>query len=334
MGRHGGGGGGHSSGGHSSHRSSGGHSRSGGRSGGFSGGRSGGFTSHYRSSRTNVYVGTPVSSSYRRRYGRSSVSPYCGSIMSNVAAIAITFVFLTLLIMALAFIGSFNVPRVSNSKERAKIDSGYTFTNDCIYDDIDWIYSTSSMRDGLEYFYDKTGIQPVVMLHDYEPSMDYDDMEENTVNLYDEMYGDREDVFLYVYYDSSPYSDEDGYSTYCIGSLANTVLDDDAMDIFWEWHDHYWYGSTYSSGEEDEMFATIYRQTADTIMEKSTSIFDVLVFAIIAFIVVVIAVAVIIIVKARHKRKKEEAEETARILNADIDTLSSSSEDDLVNKYN
>ena len=32
--------------------------------------------------------------------------------------------------------------------------------------------------------------------------------------------------------------------------------------------------------------------------------------------------------------KKEEAEETARILSADIETLSSSSDDDLVNKYN
>lgn len=332
MGRRGGGGGGRSSGGGGRSRSSGGRSRSSGRSGGSSFGGGGGHSSHYRSARTNTYVRTTVvSPSYTRRYGRSSVSGGVDPASSAYIIFgAILAIFLITTVLSMITAG----PNISNNKNRTKISSGYSFMNDCVYDDIDWIDSTSTLRNGMEYFYDKTGVQPVIILHEYEPTMSESQMEDNTVALYDEMFGSREDVFLYVYYDSAPTASEDGYDTWCIGMQAMSVMDDDALDIFWQWLDHYWYGNTYASGEEDEMFAAIYKDTANSIMEKSTTGLDVAFVGFIAVIVIAAGVTIVVLVKAKHKRKKEEAEETARILNADLDTLSSASEDDLVNKYN
>lgn len=332
MGRRGGGGGGRSSGGGGRSRSSGGRSRSSGRSGGSSFGGGGGHSSHYRSARTNTYVRTTVvSPSYTRRYGRSSVG---GGVDSASSVYIVLGVILAIFLITVMFSMITSGPDINNNKNRTKISSGYNFMNDCVYDEIDWIDSTSTLRNGMEYFYDKTGVQPVIILHEYEPTMSETQMEDNTVALYDEMFGSREDIFLYVYYDSAPNASEDGYDTWCIGMQAMSVMDDDALDIFWQWLDYYWYGNTYASGEEDDMFAAIYKDTANSIMEKSTTGFDVAFVGFIAVIVIAVGVTIVVLVKAKHKRKKEEAEETARILNADINTLSSSSEDDLVNKYN
>ena len=340
MGRRGGGGGGRSSGGGGRSRSSGGRSRSSGRSGGssFSSGRSGGSSfggsSYYRSARTNTYVGMPVSRTYTRRYA-SNPDAYYGAPSSHSGFMKVIVVIAILIALAVGISMIANSgPSITNNKNRTKIVSGYNFMNDCVYDEIDWIHSTSTTRDGMKYFYDKTGVQPVIILHEYEPGMTDAQKEDNTVKLYNEMFGDREDIFLYVYYDSAPTSDVDGYDTWCTGMNAMSIMDEDALDIFWQWLDYYWYGSTYDSGEEDEMFAAIYKKTADSIMEKSTTGFDVMFIGIAAVIVITVGATIVILVKAKHKRKKEEAEETARILSADIETLSSSSDDDLVNKYN
>lgn len=325
MGRSGGGGGGRSGGGSRGGRSSGGRRMSSGRSGG----------SSYRSSSSRSSYGGSYHGGYHHHhhggyYGRSSLSPATVLIKFIIifAVLALHFVF--------TMVGSIfeNATLATNSRNRERISSGYQFTTDAVFDDIYWIDNKSYVTDGMRDFYDKTGIQPVIMLKDYQPNLSDADLDAMTVSLYEQYYDDREDIFLYVYYDSAPNDSEDGYHSWCIGSLASSVMDDEALDIFWNWLEYYWFGDQYDSGEEDELYGAVFRQTGNTIMEKSNTIFDVGIIFFAFVIIVVIASVIVFMIKAKHKREREKAAETQRILNSDMDTLTSSYEEDLVDKYN
>lgn len=210
-----------------------------------------------------------------------------------------------------------NIP--SSSYNREKLNSGNGYINDCIYDELGWFENESRTESRLKDFYNETGVQPYIMLLDYIPGVDTDSQKEAYAQ---QMYEDNitnESTFLFVYFaneNEDEYSDP-GYMCYVNGIQVSSVMDSEALDIFWAYIDKYWY----SDLSTDDMFVKVFDSTASTIMTKSTTSKDVAKYALIVVAAGVVVFGVVKVVKLKHKRAKEEAEETERILNTPMESL-------------
>ena len=122
-------------------------------------------------------------------------------------------------------------------------------------------------------------------------------------------------------YFAEPDTDNDvGYMAYVNGKQVSSVMDSEAIEIFWAYVDKYWY----SDMSTDDMFTTIFTKTADRIMTKSTTAADVGNNA-------VKVIGIIVVMVLRRKHKAEEAKETEKILNTPLN--GDSEADDLLKKY-
>lgn len=308
----GGGGGFHSSEGHSSERSSGGHHVGGGRAGSGRGYSNDG--NHYNSYHGGGY-----------RYHRSFHS---GGGFSPASAIATVVIFL--IILGLTFIQSFaNAPKSSYARE--KLNSGITYNNNCIVDEIGWFNNVSKTEKELKYFYDKTGVQPYIILHEYDETLKSDSDKEKWANDYYTSNLSAENVFLFVYFAERNTDTDVGYMCYVNGKQVSSVMDAEAVNIFWNYIDKNWY----TDKSTDNVFISSFKSTAKTIMTKSKTVTDLAIYAVIGVVLICAFVFGFKALEAKHKRDKEEAEETERILNTPMQDLSNSSEaDDIVDKYN
>lgn len=304
-------GGGESFGGHSSGRSSGGHrvgssgrssrpmgSGSSFRSGGSSGGGwgppppGGGFPYHH-------YGG----------YGGYYPPRRSSSIGSILTAIFFLFVFL------FVFVSSFSNGKQVSTRNREKIENPVAYTNDCVKDEIGYVEDTSALSRNLQNFYNKTGIQPYIYLKAYDASLSTDAEKEDYAKGWYDKNIDNEDTFLYVYFeDADP--DEVGYMAYVNGKEVTSVMDAEAVSIFWNYIDRYW---TDGSLTMVQVFTKTFDSTAKTIMTKSTTGKDLAKKGILFGTVLVGAVAVIVILRMHYKRQKEKAQETIDILNTPLD---------------
>lgn len=313
-------GGGGSFGGHSSGRSSGGHhvgspgrsSRPMGgsssfRPGGSSGGGwgppppGGGFHNHY-------YGG----------YGGYYPPRRSSSIGGILTAIFFLFVFL------FVFVSSFSNGKQVSTRNREKIENPVAYTNDCVKDEIGYVEDTSALSRNLQNFYNKTGIQPYIYLKAYDSSLTTDTAKEDYARDWYDKNIDNEDTFLYVYFeDADP--DEVGYMAYVNGKEVTSVMDAEAVSIFWNYIDRYW---TDGSLTMVQVFSKTFDSTAKTIMTKSTTGKDLVKKGILFGIVLVGAVAVIVILRMHYKRQREKAQETVDILNTPLDH-----QDDVRDRY-
>ena len=83
---------------------------------------------------------------------------------------------------------------------------------------------------------------------------------------------DNEDTFLFVYFEEQN-SDEIGYMAYVNGKQVTSVMDSEAIDIFWNYIDRYWTDSSLSTVD---VFTKTFDSTAKTIMKKSTTSKDII----------------------------------------------------------
>lgn len=302
-------GGGGSSGGHSSGRSSGGHyvgssgrsSRPMGsgslfRSGGSSGGGWGpppppgdGFPYHH--------------------YGGYYPPRRSSSIGGILTAIFFLFVFL------FVFVSSFSNDKQVSTRNREKIENPVAYTNDCVKDEIGYVEDVSALSRNLQNFYNKTGIQPYIYLKAYDASLSTDAEKEEYAKDWYAKNIDNEDTFLYVYFEGAD-PDEVGYMAYVNGKEVTSVMDAEAVSIFWNYIDRYW---TDGSLTMVQVFTKTFDSTAKTIMTKSTTGKDLAKKGILFGTVLVGAVAVIVILRMHYKRQKEKAQETVEILNTPLD---------------
>ena len=180
----------------------------------------------------------------------------------------------------------------------------------------------------MQEFYNKTGIQPYIYLKDYDSSLTTDSAKTAFAEDYYDQYIDNEHTFLFVYF--GEYNENDvGYMSYVNGYQVTSVMDAEAIDIFWAYVDNYWYSDLSTT----DMFTKIFNDTAKRIMDKSTTAADVGKTFGIVILVIVLIVGVVIILNKVHKNAAAKAAETQAILNADIDTLADKEQDDLLNKY-
>lgn len=324
----GGGGGGHSGGG--SH-SDGGRSGGGGRShssGGFGGSsyRGGGPGPHYYGGPGYPPPRRPVR--YRRNTGCG-----CGSVFSTIFVfIIIAVVLMSMLPSACAVSCAGSVTR--STEKREKIDRKYVdYMNEWYDDDLGWFgRHNNELIDGLETFYEETGIQPYIALVEYgKCEMTAEAEEAYAENLYEETFSD-EGHLLFVYFacenDRQDLMDGDWY--YICGYDTETVMDSEAKEIL-ESYFRYFYDDT--SLDVDELFANTFAKSGKEIMSG-----PIYMRTVVIVIVAIVAVVIIVIVltkwwKARTKRKNKEQEDLEKMLSKPLETFGSDPVDDLKNKY-
>lgn len=320
----GGGGGGHSGGGHSSSRSSGGHHVSSGSSGRRAGGGGGIYSGRSSYSGGGFYGG----SFYPRPPRRSTVIVSHGG---NFNAIISVIIFVVVLIAAFGGFPSSNssstksVPKSTQNRER--LESGVGYDNNCIVDNIGWFDNVTKTEKSIKKFYDKTGVQPYIVLNAYDSTLLTDTAKEEYAKKWYDEHIKNESTFLYMYF-AEPDTDNDvGYMAYVNGKQVSSVMDSEAIEIFWAYVDKYWY----SDMSTDDMFTTIFTKTADRIMTKSTTAADVGNNAVKVIGVIVVFAGIIAVMVIRRKHKAEEAKETEKILNTPLN--GDSEADDLLKKY-
>ena len=348
MGRPGTGGGhsvSHSGGGHSVSRSGGGHRVGGSRSsrpmggssrpsgGGFGGGRPSG--GHYGAPPPPPrHYGAPPPPP--RHYGAPPPPPHRGGYYERaprrrggcVSEILSWFIAFLIIIIALGFYmaprGGGSTGRVpSSSYNREKLNTGNGYINDCIYDELGWFENESRTESRLKDFYNETGVQPYIVLLDYDTYSGKGTSDDDKYNYALDYYENNitnESTFLYVYF-AEQYEDEysdPGYMCYINGTQVSSVMDSEAVDIFWAYLDKYWSDSSLST---DDLFVKTFDSTANRIMTKTTTSNDVKKYVLIAVAAGVVIFGVVKVVKLKHKRAKEEAEETERILNTPMENL-------------
>lgn len=320
----GGGGGGHSGGGHSSSRSSGGHHVSSDSSGRRAGGGGSSYSSHSSYGGGGFYGG----GFYPRPPRRSSVIVSHGG---NFNAVISLIIFVVVLIAAFGGLPSSNssstksVPKSTQNRER--LESGVGYDNNCIVDNIGWFDNVTKTEKSIKKFYDKTGVQPYIVLNAYDSTLLTDTAKEEYAKKWYDEHIKNESTFLYMYF-AEPDTDNDvGYMAYVNGKQVPSVMDSEAIEIFWAYVDKYWY----SDMSTDDMFTTIFTKTADRIMTKSTTAADVGNNAIKVIGVIIVFAGIIVVMVLRRKHKAEEAKETEKILNTPLN--GDSEADDLLKKY-
>lgn len=307
-------GGGHrSSGGHSSSRVGGGHHV--GRSS-----RPTGSSSFNRGSSMHHYHHTPPPP--RRGYYGYRRNVYTSSSSGLGTLIACLIVF-AVVIFSFFMIAS-DDSDVTSTINREKIENPIPYDNNCIKDELGYVENTSKLSKNLKNFYNKTGIQPYIYLKSYDETLTSDSQKDNYAQNWYEQNIDNEDTFLFVYYeDQNP--NEIGYMAYVNGKQVTSVMDSEAVNIFWNYIDRYWTDDSLSTVE---VFTKTFNSTANTIMEKSTTSNDIIkIICIIVGIVIVIG-GIIYILRMKFKRDKEKAKETVEILKTPLDKS-----DELRDKY-
>jgi flagellar basal body-associated protein FliL len=320
----GGGGGGHSGGGHSSSRSSGGHHVSSGSSGRRADGGGGIYSGRSSYGGGGFYGG----SFYPRPPRRSTVIVSHGGSFNAIISLII---FIVVLIAAFGGFPSSNssstksVPKSTQNRER--LESGVGYDNNCIVDNIGWFDNVTKTEKSIKQFYDKTGVQPYIVLNAYDSTLLTDTAKEEYAKKWYDEHIKNESTFLYMYF-AEPDTDNDvGYMAYVNGKQVPSVMDSEAIEIFWAYVDKYWY----SDMSTDDMFTTIFTKTADRIMTKSTTAADVGNNAIKVIGVIIVFAGIIVVMVLRRKHKAEEAKETEKILNTPLN--GDSEADDLLKKY-
>lgn len=306
--------GGHrSSGGHSSSRVGGGHHV--GRSS-----RPTGSSSFNRGPSMHHYHHTPPPP--RRGYYGYRRNVYTSSSSGLGTLIACLIVF-AVVIFSFFMIAS-DDSDVTSTINREKIENPIPYDNNCIKDELGYVENTSKLSKNLKNFYNKTGIQPYIYLKSYDETLTSDSQKDNYAQNWYEQNIDNEDTFLFVYYeDQDP--NEIGYMAYVNGKQVTSVMDSEAVNIFWNYIDRYWTDDSLSTVE---VFTKTFNSTADTIMEKSTTSNDIIkIICIIVGIIIVIG-GIIYILRMKFKRDKEKAKETVEILKTPLDKS-----DELRDKY-
>lgn len=210
--------------------------------------------------------------------------------------------------------------------KREKLESGNAYINNCVMDEIGWFDNESKTEARLMEFWEETGVQPYIILKAYDAALDTDAKKEQwTVDYYDANF-DTENIFLYVYFAEQDIDTDVGYMCYANGKQTSSVMDSEAVEIFWNNIDKYWYTDV----STDDLFVNAFCDTADTVMHVSTTDKDVAKWGIIAGIVLIAGAGILMLVKQKNQRAKEKAAEDERILNTPLDKLK---EEELTKKY-
>ena len=217
-------------------------------SGGFSGRSSGGFGG---SSGGGFYHSGP---NYYGGWGRGPM--YYGSpggrnsMFDGIITVIVIIIILACFSVMVSSNSSTKVPK--NTKQRTAL-SGVVNKTDWYEDNIGWVSNKSVLINGLEEFYNKTGVQPYVLLVPY--SGDYwngtyinaTTADNYLEKVYREKFND-EAHFIFAYFQcaNDSKSEMDGEFRYLSGYSADTIMDQEAINILWGYFEKNYYDTSLS----------------------------------------------------------------------------------------
>lgn len=252
--------------------------------------------------------------SYRRSYSGGSVGSSITSAIASIIVLIIVLAFVTIFLSTLSSGGSNHSSLAASTRNREKLNTGISFDSDCIIDEIGWFDSVTKAGRQLRTFYDKTGVQPYIVLLQYHPELSSDAQKDAYAQEYYEDNIDNESTFLYMYFAEEDVDNEVGYMCYVNGKQVDSVMDSEAIEIFWGYLDRNWY----SDLTTDQLFENAFTRTAETIMKKSKTKTDVIFVVAVGVVIIGVIIAAIAAMNIKRKHERERAEETQRILNTPL----------------
>ena len=195
--------------------------------------------------------------------------------------------------------------------ERTAVTGTKTYSN-WYLDELGFIDHDTDLIDGLKYFYSKTGIQPYVMLLDYDESLwdggnwNEDAAEQYLAQVYADTFSDNGHLIFAYFACENDTEDMDGMFYFYYGSAAYSIMDDEAETIFWSYFDMNYNNLDLSIAE---FIGQTFEETADNIMHVGTSGNSPLIKAAAVFAVICVAAIIIGIVVAKRAAKKDNMDQ-------------------------
>ncbi len=271
----------------------------------------------------------PTGRGYRRRY-----SYHGGGCLATAIVMVFAFVFILIIFQSVAasagrlsdYGNSYSEKQQTSTIVREKLKTGNAYINDCVVDELGWFDNASKAGGKLKVFWDETGVQPYVILREYDPELTSNaEKEQWAADYYDEHF-DTENIFLFVYFAEEDTDNDVGYMAYANGYETSSIMDSEAIEIFWNNIDKYWYTDL----STDEVFLFAFNDTATAIMHTPTTGKDILKWVLIVLVVAIVCVFIVYLIKEKNRRAKEKAAEDERILNTPIHDIA---DDHLEDKY-
>ena len=159
---------------------------------------------------------------------------------------------------------------VTYQKPRIKVEPAAPYQPDCVIDQAGFFTQPSYIGRQLEEFYTKTGVQPIIFIHEYDANLTSDYAKEAWTTSYYDTYVENETCFLLVYFLEKNPSDM-GYFAYANGHLTDSLMDSGAIRTFWKNIDKYWMNSSLTAEEE---LISAFHKTAEQIMSNEQTVSD------------------------------------------------------------
>ncbi len=269
---------------------------------------------------------TPYPPSPKKRRGSGGGSGGSGR-SGGLAIILIIAVIILVIFVAMSMTSGTSGGIPNSTKNREKLSGNASFEKDCVVDSLGWLNDSTQAGKDLKPFYDQTGVQPYVVFLEYDESLTSDEKKDKYAEKWYSKNIEDENTFVFMYFGTDHEgTGEPGYMCYVMGSRVNSVMDSEAVEIFWACIDKNWYDGDLS---ENQVIVNAFSETAERIMTKDTTMADVLKWVVIAIIVLGGLILVIRIMKTKRKHEAEKAAETEQILNTPLET----SRDELLDKY-
>lgn len=214
---------------------------------------------------------------YRRGYySRRSYGRGCSSGCSTIFVLIIIIIIIYAVVSANLrrssgnnYYGQTSTQQFISTKSRKPL-KGVVKKTDYYSDQIGWIKDKSKLQDGLKEFYNKTGVQPYVLFVKYssvywnERELDTTSADSYLEKVYKETFSDEGHmIFAYFQCDDDSRDEMEGTFRYLLGYSAQTVMDEEAINIFLGYLDQY-YADTNLSLEK--MISETFESTANSIM--------------------------------------------------------------------
>lgn len=278
-----------------------------------------------------MWKGPVISSgrSYRRRS-----SYHGGGCLTTTIVTVFILVFIFILFQSFAanagrsdnYNNSYSTQTQSSTIVREKLKTGNAYINDCIIDELGWFDNAAKTGGRLKTFWEETGVQPYIILREYDPDLTSKAEKEQWAADYYDAHFDTENIFLFVYFAEEDTDNEVGYMAYANGYQTSSIMDSEAVEIFWNNIDEYWYTDL----STDEVFLFAFNDTAATIMHVPTTGKDIFKWVLIVIAIALAGVFIVYLVKEKNRRAKEKAAEDERILNTPVHDIA---DDNLEDKY-
>ncbi|MCC8136841.1 MAG: TPM domain-containing protein [Clostridiales bacterium] len=147
-----------------------------------------------------------------------------------------------------------------SESSREKLDTDLTFDSNCVLDETGLVDDAAAVGEGLEDFFDATGVQPYVYLKSYDSSLTTKSKMDDYAQDWYEDNIDNEGTFLLIYFEGR--TESQYYFSYVCGYDIESVMDEDAIDILWDYVDEYWY----SDSDAGDAILQIFDAVAEEIM--------------------------------------------------------------------